>query len=197
MACDHCACAHYQVSEHLHLSQRPKDSISLVCCSASELDTTRYNCCHVVPVPINVVKFLYTATFHFGHKIQASVYCYLSLWPKDSKTCSLVKDNTKSFINSEGHSSNLIRYALCMLLLALSCCSIHAAESIYPKASAQQKLCSSLCPSIHTTPFMLNLCSSSKQLSCCSIYATALMQQQWCSHLQSRSSIYRATFTQP
>ena len=107
---------------------------------------------------------------------------------------SLIKDNAKSFVDSEERSSNFMRCAPCPL--ALSCCYIQAAAFIYTNTFAQQNLssrCHHDCISafthsihtlmvphvhlhIHSSAFTLHFCSSIDaaacmlQLSHCSIF---------------------------
>ena len=66
---------------------------------------------------------------------------------------SLVKHNTKSSVDCEGHSCDLMRYAYSPM--ALSRHHIHTAVFIYTNASAQQYLCSQY-HRIHAAAFTLN-----------------------------------------
>ena len=83
-SCSHCAHTHDQVSLYRHLSIGPRDRKPIWCRLHLRSARLGYNCLYVDPVPIYVVKFRYTAIFHWGLKIASRASFEISqpwLWP--------------------------------------------------------------------------------------------------------------------
>ena len=115
----------------------------------------------------------------------------------------LVKDNAKSFDDSEGHSRDLMRCT--RRPKALPRCHIHAFILSHLRSQNVALTMPYLCSHIHTSACTRqHLCCSMHaaeftQLSCSSIDAVALTQQHWCRSSDSaafmqhlaRSSIFQ------